>query len=48
MRNILISIDQFAPIENDILQKCESLGLVLHQNNSGRSLSILSKITPFF
>ena len=41
MRNILISIDQFAPIENDILRKCESLGLVLHQNNSGRSLNFV-------
>lgn len=41
MRNILISIEQFAAIENDVLEKCNSAGLVLHQNYTGRSLNFV-------
>lgn len=47
MRNILISIEQFAAIEDDVLEKCNSAGLVLHQNYTGRALNFV-KDRPLF
>ena len=39
MRKILISIDQFKPIERKTIEDLSGRGLLVHQNKSGRSLN---------